>query len=51
MTDIYLKHNSVGLKREKLVELLDRDTFLTAAETVQYGFADRVISSRRDLNV
>lgn len=51
MTDIYLKHNSVGLKREKLVELLDRDTFLTAAETVQYGFADRVISSRKDLNV
>jgi ATP-dependent Clp protease protease subunit len=51
MTDIYLKHNSIGLKREKLVELLDRDTFLTAAETVQYGFADRVISSRRDLNV
>ncbi len=51
MTDIYLKHNSVGLKREKLVELLDRDTFLTAAETVQYGFADRVISSRKDLIV
>lgn len=51
MTDIYLKHNSTGLKREKLVELLDRDTFLTAAETVQYGFADRVISSRKDLNV
>jgi ATP-dependent Clp protease protease subunit len=51
MTDLYVKHNSVGLSRERMVELLDRDTFLTAEETVKLGFADKVISSRKDLEV
>jgi len=50
MTDLYLKHNSAGLTREKLIHMLDRDTFLSAEETVKYGFADKVLASRSDFS-
>ena len=36
------------LSDEKLIELLDNETFLTAAECLEYGFADRILSISND---
>lgn len=35
-----------GLDREKIIEILDAETWLTAEEAVEYGFADEVESSK-----
>ena len=49
MNSIYVKHNSAGLDSERISLMLDRDNFLTAEETVQYGFADQVVTSRDEM--
>lgn len=36
------------LTDEKLTEMLDEETFLTAAECLEYGFADRILSISND---
>lgn len=51
MNDTYVKHNSAGLDAETIAAMLDRDKFLTAQETVQYGFADQVVTSREEMAV
>jgi len=51
MNDTYVKHNSAGLDSETIAKMLDRDNFLTAAETVEYGFADQVVTSREEMAV
>lgn len=35
-----------GLDREKLIELMDAETWLTAQEAVEYGFADEIEQSK-----
>lgn len=45
----YEKHNSAGLTYEEIVEMLERDRFLSAEETVKYGFADKVITTRKEI--
>jgi ATP-dependent protease ClpP protease subunit len=37
------------LSKEKIAEMLERDRFLTAQETVELGFADHVANSREDI--
>lgn len=49
LTRIYEKHNTAGLSYDELTRILDRDTFLTAEDTVKKGFADRVITNRSDV--
>lgn len=44
LTDIYHKHT--GQPMEKLIQDMDRDTFMTAPESVDYGLADQVIAQR-----
>jgi len=46
LTELYVKHNSVGKSYEELFETMKFDTFLSAEEAVENGFADRVIESR-----
>jgi ATP-dependent Clp protease protease subunit len=46
LTELYVKHNSVGKSYEELFETMKFDTFLTAQEAVDNGFADRVVESR-----
>jgi ATP-dependent Clp protease protease subunit len=46
LTELYVKHNSVGKSYEELFETMKFDTFLSAQEAVENGFADRVIESR-----
>lgn len=49
MTELYVHHNTKGINFEQFVEHLDRDTYLSAEETVNMGLADKVVSSRDDL--
>ena len=46
LTELYVKHNSVGKEYEELFETMKFDTFLTAAEAVEYGLADTVVEKR-----
>lgn len=46
LTEIYVKHNSVGKTYEDLAKDMERDFFMSADEAVQYGLADKVITSR-----
>jgi ATP-dependent Clp protease protease subunit len=46
LTNIYVKHNSVGKTYEELVKDMERDYFMSAEEAVGYGLADRVIHKR-----
>ena len=51
MNNKYVQHNSKGLDAATIKGMLERDNFLTAAETVQYGFADKVVANRDDMGV
>jgi ATP-dependent Clp protease protease subunit len=46
LTELYVKHNSKGKEFEELFETMKFDTFLSAEEAVENGFADKVIESR-----
>lgn len=46
LTEIYTKRNSAGKTFEELTEMMERDYFMDAEETVRNGFADKVISKR-----
>lgn len=46
LTELYVKHNSAGKEYDELFETMKYDTFLSAQEAVDNGFADRVIESR-----
>ena len=46
LTELYVKHNSAGKTYEELFETMKFDTFLTAQEAVEHGFADKVVEKR-----
>lgn len=46
LTELYVKHNTAGKTYEQLFEAMKFDTFLSAAEAVTYGLADKVIEKR-----
>ena len=46
LTELYVKHNTKGKIYEELYEAMKFDTFLSAAEAVEYGLADKVIEKR-----
>ncbi len=46
LTELYVKHNTKGKSYQELFETMKFDTFLSAQEAVEYGFADQVISQR-----
>ena len=46
LTELYVKHNSAGKEYPELFETMKFDTFLTAAEAVEYGLADEVVENR-----
>ena len=46
LTELYVKHNSTDKSFEELFDTMKFDTFLSAQEAVDAGFADRVIESR-----
>jgi len=46
LTELYVKHNTAGKEYTELFDTMKFDTFLTAAEAVEYGLADEVVESR-----
>ena len=46
LTELYVKHNTAGKEYDELFETMKFDTFLTAEEAVENGFADKVVTSR-----
>ena len=46
LTGIYVKHNSVGKTFEELLADMERDNYMSASQSVAYGLADQVITSR-----
>lgn len=46
LTDIYVKHNSVGKTFDEFAQDMERDFFMSAEEAVAYGLADKIIESR-----
>ena len=46
LNSLYERHNSAGLTKDKITEMLERDRFLSAHEAVELGFADKVVTSR-----
>jgi ATP-dependent Clp protease, protease subunit len=46
LVELYAKHNTAGKTYEELAETMKFDTFLSAEEAVNYGLADKVITSR-----
>lgn len=46
LTELYAKHNSKGKTYDELYETMKFDTFLSAAEAVEWGLADKVVDKR-----
>jgi len=46
LTEIYVTHNTGGKTFEQLSADMERDFFMSAAEAVAYGLADKVITRR-----
>jgi ATP-dependent Clp protease protease subunit len=46
LTNIYVKHNSVGKTFEELAKDMERDFFMNAQQALEYGLVDKVIEKR-----
>ena len=46
LTELYVRHNSAGKTYDELFETMKFDTFLSAEEAVENGFADKVVKER-----
>jgi len=46
LTEIYVKHNSVGKTFEESSADMERDNFMSAQEAVAYGLVDKIIEKR-----
>jgi ATP-dependent Clp protease protease subunit len=46
LTEIYVKHNSVGKTFEQFTTDMERDNFMSAQEAVDYGLADKILTTR-----
>ena len=46
LTELYVRHNTAGKNYAELFETMKFDTFLSAAEAVAYGLADKIIETR-----
>lgn len=46
LTDIYVKHNSTNKTFEEFETMMDRDTFLSAEEALEWGLVDEIVTER-----
>ena len=46
LTDLYVKHNSQGKTYEDFERDMDRDTFMSAQEALDYGLVDKIVEKR-----
>lgn len=50
LTKIYVQHNTAGKTYEDFERDMDRDKFMSAQESLDYGLIDRIISSRSEIS-
>ena len=48
LTEIYAERNPAGNSYDELYEIMKHDTFLSATQAVEFGLADKVLSSRNE---
>jgi ATP-dependent Clp protease protease subunit len=46
LTELYVRHNTAGKTYDELFDTMKFDTFLSAAEAVEYGLADQIVEKR-----
>jgi len=46
LTELYVQHNSKGKTYEEFEKDMDRDTFMSAQEALDYGLIDRIVTKR-----
>lgn len=46
LTELYVKHNTAGKTFADFERDMDRDTFMTPQEAVEYGLADKIVEKR-----
>jgi ATP-dependent Clp protease protease subunit len=46
LTEIYVKHNSAGKTFEEFTADMERDNFMSAQEAIDYGLADKILTTR-----
>ena len=46
LTKIYVDHNSAGKTFEQLTKDMDRDTWMTATQALEYGLIDKIVERR-----
>lgn len=46
LTRVYVTHNSAGKTFEQLTKDMDRDTWMTAPQALEYGLIDAIVSKR-----
>ena len=46
LTNLYVKHNTAGKTYEQFEKDMDRDTFMSAEEALDYGLCDKIVASR-----
>ncbi|MGA1049358.1 MAG: ATP-dependent Clp protease proteolytic subunit, partial [Minisyncoccia bacterium] len=46
LTELYVKHNSKNKNYKEFERDMDRDTFMSAEESLDYGLCDKIIENR-----
>ena len=46
LTELYVKHNTANKTYEEFERVMDRDTFLSAQEALDFGLCDKIVKSR-----
>jgi ATP-dependent Clp protease protease subunit len=46
LTELYVKHNTAGKTYKDFEQDMDRDTFMSAEESLAYGLCDRIVKNR-----
>lgn len=46
LTELYVEHNSANKTYEEFERDMDRDTFMSAQEAVDYGLADKIVKKK-----
>jgi ATP-dependent Clp protease protease subunit len=46
LTELYVKHNTAGKTYEQFEKDMDRDTFMSAQEALEYGLIDKIVENR-----
>jgi len=51
LTELYVLHNSKGKTYQEFERDMDRDTFMSAQEALEYGLVDQIVSKRPTENL